>query len=47
MNLKDFKSGTLKQEHQYKKNLPNSINQTFIWDVPQINIMLEMLQNHL
>lgn len=41
MNLKDFKSGTLKQEYQYKSFLPNSINHTFTWDDPQINIMLE------
>ena len=41
MNLKDFKAGTLKQEYQYKSFLPRSINQTFTWDDPQINIMLE------
>ncbi len=41
MNLKDFKSGELKQEYQYKSFLPHSINHTFTWDDPQINIMLE------
>lgn len=41
VNLKDFKSGELKQEYQYKSFLPNSINHTFTWDDPQINIMLE------
>ena len=41
MNLKDFKSGKLKQEYQYKSFLPEKINHTFIWDDPQINTMLE------
>ncbi|NOQ32107.1 MAG: Fic family protein [Helicobacteraceae bacterium] len=41
MNLKDFKAGTLKQEYQYKSFLPNKINQTFTWDDPQINVLLE------
>ena len=41
MNLKDFQSGTYQQEYQYKSFLPNSINHTFTWDDPQINIMLE------
>ncbi len=41
MNLKDFKSGTLRQEYQYKSFLPEKINHTFTWDDPQINTMLE------
>ena len=41
MNIKDFKSGTLRQEYQYKSFLPNHINHTFTWDDPQINTMLE------
>lgn len=41
MNLKDFKSGTLKQEYKYKSFLPEKINHTFTWDDPQINTMLE------
>lgn len=41
MNLKDFQSGTYQQEYQYKSFLPNSINHTFTWDDPQINMMLE------
>ncbi len=41
MNLRDFKAGTLKQEYQYKSFLPNKINQTFTWDDPQINVLLE------
>ena len=41
MNIKDFKSGTLRQEYQYKSFLPEFINHTFTWDDPQINTMLE------
>jgi Fic family protein len=41
MNLKNFKSGTLRQEYQYKSFLPEHINHTFVWDDPQINTMLE------
>ena len=41
MNIKEFKSGTLRQEYQYKSFLPNHINHTFTWDDPQINTMLE------
>lgn len=41
MNLKNFESGTYQQEYQYKSFLPNSINHTFTWDDPQINMMLE------
>lgn len=41
MNIKEFKSGTLRQEYQYKSFLPNHINNTFTWDDPQINTMLE------
>lgn len=41
MNLKEFKSGTYRQEYQYKSFLPNKINHTFTWDDPQINTMLE------
>ena len=41
MNLKEFKSGTLRQEYQYKSFLPEKINHTFTWDAPKINILLE------
>lgn len=41
MNIKNFESGTYQQEYKYKSFLPNSINHTFTWDDPQINIMLE------
>ena len=41
MNIKDFKSGTLRQEYQYKSFIPEMINHTFTWDDAQINTMLE------
>jgi len=41
MNLKDFKSGIYKKQYQYKSFSPSKINHTFVWDDPQINIMLE------
>jgi Fic family protein len=41
LNIKDFKSGTLRQEYQYKSFIPEMINHTFTWDDPQINTMLE------
>jgi Fic family protein len=41
MNIKNFQAGTYKQEYKYKSFLPNSINHTFVWEVPQINTMLE------
>ncbi|MEA2028600.1 MAG: Fic family protein [Campylobacterota bacterium] len=41
MNIKYFDSGKWVQEYQYKSFLPSPINQTFTWDDPQINTMLE------
>lgn len=41
MNLKHYKSGTLKEQYQYKSFTPSTINHTFVWDDPKINIMLE------
>ena len=41
MNLKNFKSGTYKQQYQYKSFCPAKINQTWVWDDPKINILLE------
>jgi len=42
MNLRDFRAGSLKQEYKYKSFLPNKINQTFTWDDPYINVLLEI-----
>jgi len=41
MNLKNYKSGTLKEQYQYKSFTPSAINHTFVWDDPEINTMLE------
>ncbi len=41
MNIKNFKSGIYKNQYQYKSFSPSKINHTFVWDDPQINIMLE------
>jgi Fic family protein len=41
MNIKHFDSGKWVQEYKYKSFLPTKINQTFTWDDPQINTMLE------
>ena len=41
MNLKNFKSGTLKEQYKYKSFTPSTINHTLVWDDPQINTMLE------
>jgi Fic family protein len=41
VNIKQFESGTYQQEYKYKSFLPHSINHTFTWDDPQINMMLE------
>ncbi len=41
MNISNFKSGTYKNQYQYKSFSPTTINTTFTWDDPQINTMLE------
>ncbi len=41
MNIKNYQSGTYKQQYQYKSFSPAKINQTLTWDDPQINTMLE------
>ena len=41
MNIKNYQSGTYKQQYQYKSFSPTTINQTITWDDPQINTMLE------
>jgi len=41
MNLKHFKSGQYIQQYQYKSFAPAKINQTWIWDDPKINVLLE------
>lgn len=41
MNIKNYISGELRQEYQYKSFVPSMINHTFTWDDPQINTLLE------
>lgn len=41
MKLEDFKSGEYKQQYQYKSFSPSPVNQTWAWEDPQINILLE------
>jgi len=41
MNIKNYQSGTYKQQYQYQSFSPTKINQTITWDDPQINTMLE------
>jgi len=41
MDLNDFKSGTYRQQFQYKSFTPSLINQTWIWSNPKINTLLE------
>lgn len=41
MNIKNYVSGELRQEYQYKSFVPSMINHTFTWDEPQINTLLE------
>ena len=41
MKFESFKSGSWKQQYQYKSFLPTLINQEWSWDDPRINVMLE------
>ena len=41
MNIKNYQSGTYKQQYQYKSFSPAKINETLTWDDPLINTMLE------
>jgi Fic family protein len=40
MNLRDYKSGHLTQQYQYKSFTPTKINHPFTWDDPKINLLL-------
>lgn len=41
MLIEDFKSGTYKQQYQYRSFSPTFINSTWIWQDPKINTLLE------
>jgi len=41
MDLKEFKSGTYRQQDQYKSFTPSPINHSWVWSNPKINTLLE------
>lgn len=41
MKVEQFKSGTLKQQYQYKSFSPSLINHSWTWDDPKVNTLLE------
>jgi len=41
MDLKDFKSGTDRQQYRYKSFTPSLINHIWVWSNPKINTLLE------
>src|SRR5215211_1011179 len=41
MQTQPFKSGTYKQQYQYKSFTPNPINKLFTWNDPIIDVLLE------
>lgn len=48
MNIKNFKAGaTVQQPTGYKSFIPNGVNHTFIWEEPEVNILLEKATLHL
>lgn len=47
MDIKDFKSGSLKQGYKYQYFVPEKINHDFSWEDPSINTLLEKASFHL
>lgn len=47
MDIKDFKSGSLKQGYKYRYFMPEKINHEFSWEEPSINTLLEEASLHL
>jgi len=41
VNLKNFISGSYKQQYQYQSFLPEKINHSWVWDDAKINVLLE------
>src|SRR5438105_3856588 len=41
MNLKDFNAGVFHKQYQYQSFTPALINQSWVWDDPKINTLLE------
>lgn len=47
MDIKDFKSGSLKQGYKYQYFMPEKINHDFSWEDTSINTLLEKASFHL
>lgn len=47
MDIKDFKSGSLKEGYKYQYFMPEKINHDFSWEDPSINTLLEKASFHL
>lgn len=47
MDIKDFKSGSLKQGYKYQYFMPEKINHDFSWEDSSINTLLEKASFHL
>lgn len=41
MNLNAFEAGFYKEQYQYKSFYPSSIDHSWVWDDPKINVLLE------
>jgi Fic family protein len=41
MNLKDFQAGVFKKQTEYRSFSPAPVNQTWVWDDPAVNVLLE------
>ena len=41
MKIENFKSGSYKEQYQYKSFSPTPINTTFTWEDAKINVLLE------
>lgn len=41
MKLNEYQSGTFKQQYQYKSFSPSLINHDWVWDNPEINVLME------
>jgi Fic family protein len=41
VNLKDFQAGVFKKQTEYRSFSPAPVNQTWVWDDPAVNVLLE------
>ncbi len=47
MDLKEFKSGTFRQQYQYRSFTPWPVNHIWVWSNPKINTLLEEVNHKL